>query len=336
MDVVKLGRTGIKVNKNGFGALPIQRVSHEMASKLMRKAFESGVTFFDTARGYSDSEEKIGLTFTKAERGAIFIATKTFAQNATDFWAQLETSLAKLQTDYIDIYQFHNPSFMPQPGGADGLYDAMLEAKKLGKIRHIGITSHKYDVAKEAILSGLYDTLQYPFNFLSDKRDEEIVTLCAAHDVGFIVMKGLSGGLITDSALTYAHLNEYKNVLPIWGVQKESELDEFLSYQIEAPTLTKARLEKIESERAQLIGNFCRACGYCLPCPVGIDIPQAARMSLLLRRAVATDFLTEEARGKMAMINDCIHCNKCVKNCPYELDIPKLLKENYDDYVSFL
>jgi len=336
MDFVKLGRTGIEVNKNGFGALPIQRVSHEVASKLLRKAYESGITFFDTARGYSDSEEKIGLTFTKEERAKIFIATKTFAQNTTDFWAQLETSLAKLQTDYIDVYQFHNPSFVPQPGGEDGLYDAMLEAKRLGKIKHIGITNHKYDVAKVAVLSGLYDTLQYPFNFLSDERDEEIVTLCGEHNVGFIVMKGLSGGLITDSALTYAHLNEYKNVLPIWGVQRESELDEFLSYQIEAPMLTEERQKKIESERAQLIGNFCRACGYCMPCPVGIDIPQAARMSLLLRRAVAKDFLTEEARAKMEKVNDCINCGKCVKNCPYELDTPKLLRDNYQDYLSFL
>ena len=336
MDKVRLGRTNIVVNKNGFGALPIQRISQEEARDIMRKAYANGVDFFDTARAYSDSEEKIGATFSPEERKNIYIATKTSAKSAETFWNHLETSLKNLNTSYIDIYQFHNPPFMPKPGGEDGLYDAMLEAKKQGKIKHIGITSHKLHVAKEAVLSGLYETLQFPFNFLSEKQDEDVVKLCEEHDVGFIVMKGLSGGLITDSALTYAHLNTYPSVLPIWGIQKESELDEFLSYQVEAPILNEVRLEQIEKERAQLAGNFCRACGYCMPCPAGIDIPQAARMSLLLRRAVASNFLSADYQKEMAKIDACIDCGKCIRNCPYELNTPELLRENYADYKTFL
>ncbi|MCL2560632.1 MAG: aldo/keto reductase [Turicibacter sp.] len=336
MDKVRLGRTNIVVNKNGFGALPIQRISQAEASAIMRKAYENGVNYYDTARSYSDSEEKIGATFSAEERKSLFIATKTSAQDAKTFWSHLETSLKNLKTDYIDIQQFHNPPFMPKPDGEDGLYDAMLEAKRQGKIKHIGITSHKLHVAKEAVLSGLYETLQFPFNFLSEEQDEAIVKLCEEHDVGFIVMKGMSGGLITDSALTYAHLNEYKNVLPIWGIQKESELDEFLSYQDEAPVLDDAKRAKIADERKQLAGNFCRACGYCLPCPAKIDIPQAARMSLLLRRAVASNFTNEDYQKEMAKIDDCINCGRCIRNCPYGLNTPELLRENYEDYKTFL
>lgn len=335
MDKVRLGRTNIEVNKNGFGALPIQRISKEAASQLMRKAYENGIDFFDTARGYSDSEEKIGYTFSD-ERASLYIATKTGAKEAETFWLHLEQSLKNMKTDYIDIYQFHNPSFVPKPGGTDGLYDAMLEAKKQGKIRFIGITSHKLHVAKEAVLSGLYDTLQFPFSYLAEEQDEEIVRLCAEHDVGFIAMKGLSGGLISDSALAYAYLNQFKNVLPIWGIQKEAELDEFLSYQGQPPVLDDEALRKIEGEKMQLAGNFCRACGYCLPCPASINIPQSARMSLLLRRAVLASFLTEAVQQEMSRIEDCIHCGHCIKHCPYGLNPPELLKENHHDYQTFL
>ena len=336
MDQVRLGRTNIKVNKNGFGALPIQRVSQESAMLIMRKAFENGIDFFDTARAYSDSEEKIGNTFDQNERKSIYIASKTHASDAETFWLYLDESLKNIKTDYIDIYQFHNPAFVPKPGGEDGLYDAMLEAKRQGKIKFIGITNHRLHVAKEAVLSGLYDTLQFPFSYLAEEQDAEIVRLCEAHDVGFIAMKGLSGGLISDSALAYAYLNQFDNVLPIWGIQKESELDEFLAYQDQPPLLDQQKLAKIEDEKKQLAGNFCRACGYCLPCPAKIDIPQAARMSLLLRRAVAPNFLTVSAQEQMARIEDCIHCGHCIKNCPYGLNTPELLKENYADYQTFL
>ena len=170
MSTVKLGKTGIVVNKNGFGALPIQRISEGEAVKLLRKAYNNGITFFDTARWYTDSEHKVGLAFA-GMRDKIFIATKTGSQNAEGFWKDLETSLNNLQTDYIDLYQFHNPAFCPKPGDESGLYDAALEAKAQGKIRHIGITNHRLAVAHEAIDSGLYETLQFPFCYLATEKD---------------------------------------------------------------------------------------------------------------------------------------------------------------------
>lgn len=335
MTCVTLGRTNITVNKNGFGALPIQRISKQDAAKLLRKAYDNGITFFDTARFYTDSEEKIGYALSDI-RDKIYIATKTAAQNYEMFWKDIKKSLSLLKTDYIDIYQFHNPSFCPKPNDGTGLYEAMLEAKKQGKIRFIGITNHRLSVAKEAIESGLYDTLQFPFSYLASKKDIEIVEECKNQNMGFIAMKALSGGLITNSAAAYAYLDMFDNVLPIWGVQRESELDEFLSYIKNPPKMTDEIKALIEQDRKTLSGNFCRGCGYCMPCPVGIEINNCARMSLLIRRSPSELQLTDEVQAKMKKIEDCLHCNQCSKKCPYGLDTPKLLMDNYKDYMEIL
>ncbi len=335
MDYVTLGRTEIKVCKNGFGALPIQRISFDSAIEILLHAYNSGINFFDTARFYTDSEEKIGYALSDV-RDKIYIATKTAAQNADDFWKDLNTSLNNMKTDYIDIYQFHNPSFCPKPNDGTGLYEAMLEAKAQGKIRFIGLTNHRLAVAQEAIDSGLYDTIQFPFCYLATDKDIAIVENCKKNNLGFIAMKGLSGGLITNSAAAYAFMAQYDNVLPIWGVQRMSELNEFLSYNTNPPSVTGEIKELIDNDRKMLAGEFCRGCGYCMPCPAGIEINNCARMSLLLRRSPSELQLTPAVQAKMKKIENCLHCNQCKSKCPYGLDTPKLLEENYKDYVEIL
>ncbi|MBC2870163.1 aldo/keto reductase [Bittarella massiliensis] len=335
MNTVTLGRTGLTVNKNGFGALPIQRIPEEEAVAIVRRALDGGITFFDTARLYSDSEEKLGAALA-GRRGEVVLATKTPATDAAGFWRDLEASLAALQTDYIDLFQFHNPAFCPKPGDGSGLYEAMLEAREQGKIRFIGLTNHRLHVAREAVESGLYDTLQFPFCYLASPDDLALVESCRQHGVGFIAMKALSGGLIQNSAAAYAFLAQFEGVLPIWGVQRMAELEEFLAYGENPPALTAELQALIERDKLQLAGDFCRGCGYCLPCPAGIEIPNAARMSLMLRRSPPAPWLGEEWQAKMAKIDDCIHCNHCVNHCPYGLDTPKLLRQNYEDYKTFL
>nr|WP_207721206.1 aldo/keto reductase [Bittarella massiliensis (ex Durand et al. 2017)] len=330
-----MGRTGLTVNKNGFGALPIQRIPEEEAVAIVRRALDGGITFFDTARLYSDSEEKLGAALA-GRRGEVVLATKTPATDAAGFWRDLEASLAALQTDYIDLFQFHNPAFCPKPGDGSGLYEAMLEAREQGKIRFIGLTNHRLHVAREAVESGLYDTLQFPFCYLASPDDLALVESCRQHGVGFIAMKALSGGLIQNSAAAYAFLAQFEGVLPIWGVQRMAELEEFLAYGENPPALTAELQALIERDKLQLAGDFCRGCGYCLPCPAGIEIPNAARMSLMLRRSPPAPWLGEEWQAKMAKIDDCIHCNHCVNHCPYGLDTPKLLRQNYEDYKTFL
>lgn len=335
MGNVTLGSTGITVNKNGFGALPIQRISDEDAVHLIRKAYEGGITFFDTARCYTDSEVKLGLAL-EGIRDKVYIATKTMSVTAEGFWEDLETSLRNLKTDYVDIYQFHNPPFCPKPGDGTGLYEAMLEAKAQGKIRHIGITNHRLAVAEEAIQSGLYETLQFPFCYLASDRDIALAEQCRQADMGFIAMKALSGGLITNSRAAYAYLDQFEQVLPIWGVQRERELDEFLAYVTEPPVMTEELKALIENDRKLLQGEFCRGCGYCMPCPAGIEINNCARMSLLIRRSPSAAQLTPEVQEKMARIKECLHCGRCSSRCPYGLDTPALLEKNLKDYEEIL
>jgi len=334
METVRLGCTGLTVSKNGFGALPIQRVRMEEAVRILRKAYNNGINYFDTAHVYSDSEQKLGNALHDV-RENIIISTKAMTTTVEGFWKQLHESLRRLQTDYIDIYQFHNPAFCPRPGDGSGLYEAMLEAKEKGLIRHIGITNHRLAVAEEAVKSGLYETLQFPFSYLASEKEEALVHLCEAHDMGFICMKALAGGLITRSDVAYAYLAQFP-VAPIWGIQRESELDEFLSYNENPPALTPERKAYIAKEREELAGDFCRGCGYCMPCPVGIEINTCARMSLLLRRSPSSGHLSESGQAMMKKIEDCLNCGKCKSKCPYGLDTPALLRKNYEDYKTFL
>jgi len=332
---VRLGKTDITVNKNGFGALPIQRISVKDAVYLLHKAYDGGINFYDTARMYTDSEEKLGAAFSE-RRSRIKISSKTGANNTEDFWKDLETTLRSLKTDYLDIYQFHNPAFCPEPGDESGLYEAALEAKRKGMILHIGITNHRLNVAQKAIDSGLYETLQFPFCYLSGEPELKLLEGCKKQDMGFLSMKALSGGLITNAAAAYAFQAQFPETLPLWGVQRESELDQFLAFVKNPPVMNEELSAVIERDRTELLGEFCRGCGYCMPCPAGIEINNCARMSLLLRRSPAAPYLTPQWREKMKKIEDCKHCESCKKKCPYGLDTPELLKRNYEDYKEIL
>lgn len=332
---VTLGSTGITVPQNAFGALPIQRISKEDAVYLLRKAYDGGMRLFDTARAYSDSEEKVGEAFS-GMREKIYITTKTGAKTPEDFWKDLDTSLNKLKTDYIDVYQFHTAPQCFKPGDGTGMYECMLEAKKQGKIRHIGLTAHKIGVAEEAVESGLYETLQFPFSYLSSDREVELVKACKRANVGFLCMKALAGGLINNYRYASAYLYQFDNVLPIWGIQKECELDEWLSLFDKTYDMDDETAAFIEKEKKELQGEFCRGCGYCSPCTVGISIRDCARMSLMVRRAPSKVWLNEANQALMAKIPDCIECGLCKTRCPYGLDIPKLLKKNYKDYQELL
>ena len=306
MKQIVLGKTGIVVPQNGFGALPIQRVSKETAVKILRKAYSGGMRFFDTARGYSDSEEKLGEAFGTGfvDREKIIITSKTHAKTPEVFWRDLETSLGLLKTDYIDVYQLHN-------------------------------VQHKLEVAKEVIRSGLYETLQYPYSYLSMDKETAMMQECLAAGMGFICMKALAGGLITRSDAAMAFVSQY-NIVPIWGIQREKELDEWLSYMDNTPELTPEMKEYIAKEKRELGGDFCRGCGYCMPCTVGIKINNCNRMSLLLRRAPSKNWLSEEWQANMKQIESCVDCGKCMEKCPYELNIPVLLRKNYEDYKKVL
>ena len=330
-----LGRTGLEISRSGFGALPIQRVSFEEAARLLNRALDAGINYIDTARAYSDSEAKIGAGIGN-RRSEFFIATKTHAKTGEALKKDLETSLREMKTDVIDVYQFHNPGFVPVPGGEDGLYDAAVQARREGKIRFIGITQHSIERAFQAVNSGLYDTMEYPFNHLSTERDRELVRLCGEKNVGFVAMKALSGGLVTDARLPFAFLREYANVVPIWGFQKMEELNQIIDMEQNPPVRTDEIDRLIERDRRELSGAFCRSCGYCLPCPADIKIPQANRMMQLLGRAVWQNYVTAEWQREMEKIEDCVHCGACAKRCPYGLKPYESMREQLKGYREFV
>ncbi|MBO4637382.1 MAG: aldo/keto reductase [Clostridiales bacterium] len=332
MKDIRLGRTGIVVPQNTFGARPIQRVTKDEAVALLHRAYDGGMRFFDTARAYSDSEEKVGAAFS-AMRDKVYISTKTTASDEKHFWDDLHTSLTLLKTDYIDIYQLH---CVPECYGEEHeLYQAMIKAKEQGKIRHIGITAHKIGVAEDIVRSGLYETLQFPFSYLASDREIKLARDCAANDIGFIAMKGLSGGLLTNADACMAFMRDFE-VLPIWGIQKQEELSDWLRFFEEDISMTDEIRDFIRRDRESLLGEFCRGCGYCMPCTVGITINQCARMSLMLRRAPSHVWLSEHWQNEMMKIGSCVDCGICKTRCPYELDIPSLIRKNLADYREIL
>ena len=335
MRQLRLGKTGILTPQNAFGALPIQRDDTETAVMLLRKAYTGGMTFFDTARAYTDSEVKMGIALSDV-RDQIFIATKTGASTPEEMKRHLETSLTNLKTDHVDIYQFHMANRCYRPGDGTGMYETMEDFRRQGMIRHIGITAHKIGVAEEAVESGLYATLQFPFSYLSGQREIDLVEKCRTADVGFIAMKAIAGGLITNAAAAMAYIAQYDNVLPIWGIQRETELDQWLSFMNGVPAMDAAMQAVIEADKASLGADFCRGCGYCMPCPKEITINQCARISLMIRRAPSEGWLNEHWQAEMAKTTECIGCGLCRSRCPYELDIPALLKKNYEDFQLVL
>lgn len=336
METIRLGKSGLIVGRLAFGALPIQRRSLEDAVALLKRAVEGGITFFDTARAYTDSEEKIGMAFA-GMREKLVIATKSLGKNRAAIEADFASSLDFLRTDYLDLYQLHNPKgALPRPGDGTERYETLAEMKEAGVIRSIGITAHSLQIAMDAVQSGLYDTVQYPFSLLATPEEEALVKACKDADVGFIAMKGLAGGLIKNIPAAFAYTRRFDNVLPIWGIEKDEELEEFLRFDAAPPAWGPPMQAAAEQEKSALGGKFCRSCGYCLPCPQEIDIPQAARMMALLGRAVWQTYATPAWIRRMALAKTCIQCGECAERCPYDLDTPALVAENVAGYEVFM
>lgn len=274
MKTIRLGRTELYVSKTAFGALPIQRISKADATKLVRRAYEAGINYFDTANMYTDSEEKLGEALHDVRQNVV-ISTKSAATDKKTALAHIEESLRRLRTDYIDLFQFHNPAVLPDIHDPDGAFAAALEMKERGYIRHIGITNHRLGVAREAVASGNFETLQFPFCYLATEQDLDLVARCAEADLGFIAMKGLSGGLLNNAAACYAFMRQYDHVVPIWGIQHEWELDQWLELTERDGGMTPELEAVIEKDRRELAGIFA------VPAVTACPVPPA---STFLRR----------------------------------------------------
>jgi len=327
MESIELGRTHLNVSRIGFGGIPIQRLSEERAVNVVRRALDLGVTFIDTANAYTTSEARIGRTI-GGRRGDLVIATKTGARDKSTAEQHLALSLERLKTDYIDLWQLHNVSSFEAykqvlaPGGA---LEAAQEALAAGKIGHIGITSHLMEVALEAVTSGHFETIQFPFNFVTDEARKELIPLADAHGLGFISMKPFAGGLLDQANLVIKYQLQFDSIVPDPGIETEAEIEEIVDIVEGSQALTPAEREAIEQIRASVETVFCRRCGYCQPCPQEIPIPMLMNVRSFWQRFSEEWFFDDAMAGAIKKARTCIACGECEQACPYDLPIREMV-----------
>ena len=322
-----LGKTGLKVSAMGFGGIPIQRIDAAGTRVLMEKLVEQGINYIDTARGYGVSEAYLGEAL-EGIRDQFVIATKSMARDKASMAKDIDISLSNLRTDYIDLYQVHNPSMvqLDQIIGADGALEALQDAKKAGKIGHIGLTAHSAQVFARALELDWVETVMFPYNIV-ETQGEELIAKCAEKNIGFIDMKPLAGGAIEDAALAMRFVASNPNVsVTIPGMAAVAELEQNLAAMNDTAPLSAAELENISAIRRDLGTQFCRRCGYCAPCTVGIIIPNMFVFEGYLSRYGLADWAKGRYDAQEKTASDCIGCGVCETRCPYNLPIRDMLK----------
>jgi predicted aldo/keto reductase-like oxidoreductase len=336
MDKIKLGKTGMMVTRLGFGGIPIQRLDEDDAVKVVRKCLDLGVNYLDNANGYTTSEERIG----KAVKGRwkdVFIATKTFPGTPDIIEKNLALSLKRLDTDYIDLYQFHGindkATLDKILDPEKGLYKVFEKAKKAGKIRHIGITSHQMDAAKLEVQSGKFETIMFPFNFITNEPAKELLPLCREQDMGFIVMKPLAGGMLNDASLCFKYLVQFPDVVAIPGIEKIKEIEEIVAIYEGPQRITPAEHTRMKRMTVELGTRFCRRCDYCQPCAQGIPISMIMTFPTFVKRLPPNWYLKSPFIPEaMEKAKNCTECGECESRCPFKLPIREMIKEGYNLY----
>jgi uncharacterized protein len=328
MKSVQLGRSGLAVSEIGFGGIPIIPLHHEAAVEVVRHCHARGITFFDTANMYGNSEKMIGDALAQV-REKVVIATKTTRRDKAGASEHIELSLKRLKTGFIDLYQFHSVSkdedleTILSPVGA---MPAVREAVAAGKIRHVGLTSHSIEVALKACRTGLFETLQFPFNFIEHEPAGELFQVAREQEMGLIAMKPLGGGLLQKASLCFKFLQQYPDVVPIPGISRLAEIDEIIELYAHREPLNAQEKAEIEAIRAELGDKFCHRCGYCQPCEQGVAITDVLMFRSMARR-LPPNVAAALSRKAMDTVDQCSECGECVERCPYELDIPVLIRE---------
>lgn len=337
MKTMRLGATALEVSEIGFGGIPIVPLPREEAVAVVRHCFEKGVTFFDTANMYPTSEEKLGVALKPCRKEAV-IATKTAQRDAAGAAEHIDLSLRQLQTDWIDLYQLHNvsnPEALRQVLAAGGAYEAVAKARDSGKIRFIGISSHSIPTALEALKTGLFQTLQFPFNFIESDPALQLFPLAVENKVGIIGMKPLGGGVLERADLCFGFLQQHPCVVPIPGIKATKEADEIIELYRHRRPLSEADRREIEAIRSALGERFCHRCEYCMPCEQGVQISSVLMFKAAVKR-LSRDVVKGWIGGAMESAEQCVECGECEQKCPYHLPIAELLKENlalYREYV---
>jgi hypothetical protein len=333
MRYIPFGKTGLTVSEVGFGGIPIIRLDEDTAVKVVRRVYESGITLYDTANAYRDSEKKIGRALVDV-RNKVILATKTLCRDGAGAVEQLENSLQMMKTDYMDIYQLHQIAqekdweIVTGPGGA---MEAVIKAKEQGKIRFIGVTSHNLAMAVKLVKTGIFSTIQFPFNFIEDAAKDELHIAARERGLGILGMKPFAGGMIDNAEIAFKFLREHPDVIALPGFDSLEKVDEIVSFYQQPNTVTKNDLKLMEKYRQELGKKFCRRCEYCQPCPQGVLITTAMAYQVIASR-MSPQVAVEFSKASMESVTLCTECRECVDRCPYELPIPDILKAHYDLY----
>lgn len=328
MEYRTLGKTGLKISRMGFGGIPIQKIDEEGTRKLLHEMMEKGVNYIDSARGYTVSEQYIGYGL-EGIRDKFVLATKSMSRTKETMAADIETSLGNFRTDYIDLYQVHNPSMeqLDQVMGEGGALEALMEAKAAGKIGHIGLTAHSTEVFERALELDWVETIMFPYNIV-EQQGAELIHKCAEKNIGFIVMKPLAGGAIEDASLALRYVCSNPDVtVVIPGMAEIHELEQNLAACSNTEPLTQEELKEMDKVREQLGTDFCRRCNYCAPCTVGINIPSVFLFAGYLQRYDLADWAKDRYSTLKVKASACIGCGKCEPRCPYHLPIREKLKK---------
>jgi predicted aldo/keto reductase-like oxidoreductase len=336
MEKMRLGRTEMMVTKIGFGGIPIQRVSEDEAIAVVKRCLELGINFLDTANGYTTSEERIGKAIS-GKRDGLMLATKSMAQTREGVESHLKLSLERLSIESIDLYQFHNVSnanTLKTIIDPTGPMAVVQEAKRAGVVKHIGITSHQIDVAKEAVKSDCFDTIMFPFNFVTREATEELLPLAREHDVGFISMKPLAGGMLDNVTLAIKYLLQFPDVVFIPGIEKIPEIDEITQVLKGSWEITALEQEEMERLRQELGTRFCRRCDYCQPCTVEIPISDVMSYLSATKRLPPVRLFTGNFAVALEKVTECTECGECEEKCPYHLSIRETIAGNYKLYQA--
>lgn len=327
-----LGKTGLKISRMGFGGIPIQKIDEEGTRKLLHEMMEKGVNYIDSARGYTVSEQYIGYGL-EGIRDKFVLATKSMSRTKEAMAADIETSLGNFRTDYIDLYQVHNPSMeqLDQVIGEGGALEALMEAKAAGKIGHIGLTAHSTAVFERALGLDWVETIMFPYNIV-EQQGAEFIHKCAEKNIGFIDMKPLAGGAIEDATLALRYVCSNPDVtVVIPGMAEVRELEQNLAACSNTEPLTDEELKAMDKVREQLGTDFCRRCNYCAPCTVGINIPSVFLFAGYLQRYDLADWAKDRYSTLKVKASACIGCGKCEPRCPYHLPIREKLKKCAQD-----
>lgn len=328
MEYVTLGKTGLKISRMGFGGIPIQRIDAQGTKKLMTVMAEKGINYIDSARGYTVSESFIGEGL-EGIRDKFILATKSMSRTKEAMAKDIDISLENFRTDYIDLYQVHNPSVeqLDQVIGADGALEALLEAKEAGKIGHIGLTAHSLEVFEKALEMDWVETIMFPYNIV-ERQGEALIRRCREKNIGFIDMKPLAGGAIEDGRLALRFICANPDVtVVIPGMYDVSEIEKNIEAVEDTTPLTGEELEGMEAVRKQLGTNFCRRCNYCQPCTVGINISGCFLFQGYLDRYGLEDWARDRYATIPVKAGACVECGECETRCPYNLPIREMLKK---------